>query len=161
MFERRLGIFPTAFTKDGQLYCNTYLGDYPQFVPGVAKNPAQQNSPGWMLLSYNKAASASSSLEQFSPQKAFDEDIRSWWCAASGNSGEWLQVDLGKRCRIDALQINFADQGVTNLDRMVGDFYRYTVQVSDDGTHWKMCVDRSNNEQDSPHIFQCVPSSET
>ena len=153
MFERRLGIFATDFTKDGQLYCNTYLGDYPQFAPGSANNPAQQNSPGWMLLSYDKAATASSSLEQFSPQEAFDEDIRTWWSAASGNPGEWLQLDLGKRCRIEALQVNFADQGVTNLDRMVGDFYRYTVQVSDDGTHWKNCVDRSNNQQDSPHDY--------
>jgi len=153
MFERRLGIFPTAFTKDGQLYCNTYLGDYPQFVPGSSRNPAQQNAPGWMLLSYNKAATASSSLEQFVPQKAFDEDIRTWWSAASGNPGEWLQVDLGKRCRIEALQINFADQGVTNLDRMAGDFYRFTVQVSDDGVHWKDGVDRSNNQQDSPHDY--------
>ena len=153
MFERRLGLFPTDFTKDGQLYCNTYLGDYPQFVPGSAKTPTQQNSPGWLLLSYNKSATASSSLEKFFPQKACDEDIRTWWSAASGNPGEWLQVDLGKRCRIDALQINFADQGVTNLDRMTGDFYRFSVQVSDDGTHWKMCVDRSNNQQDSPHDY--------
>src|SRR3569833_236794 len=97
MFERRLGIFATDFTKDGQLYCNTYLGDYPQFAPGSANNPAQQTSPGWMLLSYDKAATASSSLEQFSPQEAFDEDIRTWWSAASGNPGEWLQLDLGKR----------------------------------------------------------------
>jgi hypothetical protein len=153
MFERRLGIFPTDFTKDGQLYCNTYLGDYPQFVPGSAKNPAQQNSPGWMLLSYNKSTTASSSLEQFPPQKAFDEDVRTWWAAASGNPGEWLQVDLGKRCRIDALQINFADQGMTNLDRMTGDSYRYSIQVSDDGAHWNMCADRSNNRQDSPHDY--------
>jgi len=153
MFERRLGIFPTDFTKDGQLYCNTYLGDYPQFVPGAANNPAQQNSPGWMLLTYQKPATASSSLEQFPPEKAFDEDIRSWWSAASGDPGEWLQVDLGKRCRIDAVQINFADQGMTNLDRLMGDSYRYNLQISDDGKNWKTCVDRSNYQQDSPHDY--------
>jgi xylan 1,4-beta-xylosidase len=106
-----------------------------------------------MLLSYNKSATASSSLEQYPAQNAFDEDIRTWWSAASGNPGEWLQVDLGKRCHIDALQINFADQGVSNLDRMTGDSYRYSVQVSDDGTHWKMCLDRSNSQQDSPHDY--------
>src|SRR5882724_4360237 len=65
MFERRLGLFSAGFTPAGQMFCNTYLGDYPQFVPGSSKNPAENNSPGWMLLSYNKSVTASSALEQF------------------------------------------------------------------------------------------------
>jgi hypothetical protein len=153
MFERRLGLFPAGFTTDGQMFCNTYLGDYPQFVPGTSKNPALKNSPGWMLLSYDKSATASSTLDQFPTKNAFDEDIRTWWSAASGKPDEWLQIDLGKPCRIDALQINFADQGVTNLDRMTGDSYRYYVQVSDDGMHWKDCLDRRDSQCDSPHDY--------
>jgi hypothetical protein len=106
-----------------------------------------------MLLSYNKSATASSALEQFPIKNAFDENIRTWWSATSGNQDEWLQVDLGKPCRIDALQINFADQGVTNLGRMTVDFYRYTVQLSDDGTHWNRVLDRSDSHSDSPHDY--------
>ncbi len=153
MFERRLGLYPAAFTPDGQLFCNTYLGDYPQFVPGFEKNPAENNSPGWMLLSYNKPATASSVLEQFPARYAFDEDIRTWWSATSGKSGEWLQVDLGKPCRIEALQINFADQGMTNRGRMYDDSYRYYVQTSDDGRAWQVCLNRSDNRRDSPHDY--------
>jgi xylan 1,4-beta-xylosidase len=153
MFERRLGLFSAGFTPDGQMFCNTYLGDYPQFVPGSSKNPAENNSPGWMFLSYNKSATASSALEQFPIKNAFEEDIRTWWSATSGKEGEWLQVDLGKPCRIEAIQINFADQGMTNLSQMTDDFYRYTVQLSDDGTHWNTVLDRSDNWQDSPHDY--------
>lgn len=153
MFERRLGLFPVGFTPDGQMFCDTYLGDYPQFVPGAAKNPAVNNSPGWMLLSYRRSATASSSMTQFPVENAFDENIRTWWSAVSGNLGEWLQVDLNKPCRIEALQINFSDQGVTNLGRMVNDFYRYSVQVSKDGTHWSTALDRRDNHQDSPHDY--------
>jgi xylan 1,4-beta-xylosidase len=153
MFERRLGLFPAGFTSDGQMVCNTYLGDYPQFVPGTQKNPVQNNSPGWMLLSYDKAATASSALENFPVKNAFDENIRTWWSAVSGKPGEWLQVDLGKPCRIEALQINFADQGMTNLGRMENDFYRYYVQTSDDETNWQTCLDRSDNLRDSPHDY--------
>jgi xylan 1,4-beta-xylosidase len=153
MFERRLGLFPTGFTTDGQMFCNTYLGDYPQFVPGTSKNPAAKNSPGWMLLSYNKSATASSALEQLPVKNAFDENIRTWWSAASGKPDEWLQVDLGRPCRIDALQINFADQGMTNLGVMIGDFYRYYIQVSNDGTRWKDCLDRRDGQWNSPHEY--------
>ncbi|MEI9960320.1 MAG: discoidin domain-containing protein [Limisphaerales bacterium] len=153
MFERRLGLFPTSFTSDGQMFCNTYLGDYPQFAPGSQKNPAANNSPGWMLLSYDKPAQASSALENFPVKNAFDEDIRTWWSAASGKEGEWLQVDLGKLCRIEAVQINFADQGMTNLGRLENDSYRYYVQISNDGEIWKTCLDRRNNLRDSPHDY--------
>jgi xylan 1,4-beta-xylosidase len=153
MFERRLGIFPAGFTPDGQMFCNTYLGDYPQFIPGSQKNPEENNSPGWMLLSYDKPAAASSALEKFPVQNAFDENVRTWWSAASGKNGEWLQVDLGKPCRIEAMQINFADQGATNLGRMHNDSYRYYVQISDDETNWQTCIDSSDNLRDSPHDY--------
>ncbi len=153
MFERRLGLFPAGFAPDGQMFCNTYLGDYPQFIPGSKKNPAENNSPGWMLLSYDKPATASSALEKFPIKNAFDEDIRTWWSATSGKSNEWLQVDLGKLCRLEALQINFADQGMTNLGRMENDSYRYYVQISADGKIWQTCLDRSDNLRDAPHDY--------
>jgi hypothetical protein len=153
MFERRLGLFPTGFTPDGQMFCNTYLGDYPQFVPGTQKNAPADNSPGWMLLSYKKTATASSALEKFPVPNAFDENIRTWWSAASVKPGEWLQVDLGKPCRIEALQINFTDQGMTNLGRMYDDSYRYDVQTSGDGKIWQTCLDRSDNLRDAPHDY--------
>ncbi|HWD90863.1 MAG TPA: family 43 glycosylhydrolase [Verrucomicrobiae bacterium] len=159
MFERRLGLFPVGFTPDGQMFCDTYLGDYPQFIPGATKNPAANNSPGWMLLSYRKAATASSSLAQFPVENAVDENIRTWWSAASGNPGEWLQVDLARPCRIEALQINFADQGMANLGRMTGDAYRYSVQVSRDGTHWTNALDRRDNRRDSPHDYAQLETS--
>jgi hypothetical protein len=153
MFERRLGLFPVGFAKDGQIYCNTYLGDYPQFVPGSQRRPEENNSPGWMLLSYAKPASASSVLEGFPVANAFDEDIRTWWSAKSGDAGEWLRVDFGKECRLDALQINFADQGATNLGRLRNDSYRYHVESSTDGENWTMCIDRRSNLRDAPHEY--------
>ena len=153
MFERRLGLFPAGFTADGQLVCNTVLGDYPQFVPGSHANAAVNNSPGWMLLSYRKAATASSELPGFPAQNAFDDDIRTWWSAVSGNSNEWLQVDLAKPCRIEALQVNFADQGMANLGRMEEDGYQYRVQTSPDGQNWQTTVNHADARRDSPHDY--------
>jgi hypothetical protein len=161
MFERRLALFPAGFTADGQMLCNTYLGDYPQFVPGAQKNPVKNNSPGWMLLSYDKAVTASSSLEKFPAKNAVDEDVRTWWSAASGNKGEWLQLDLGKPCRIEAVQINFADEGVTNLGRLYNDSYQYYAETSGDGTNWQNCLDRSDSRRDSPHDYAQLPAPVT
>ncbi len=151
-FERRLGLFPTWFTSDGQMVCNTYLGDYPQYAPGVVKDPSRGNSPGWMLVSYRKAATASSTLDTHPVGDAFDEDIRTWWSAKTGDPGEWLQVDLGKPCRIDAAQINFADEGATHEGRLA-DGYGYTLAVSTNGSAWTTIIDRSTDRRDLPHDY--------
>jgi hypothetical protein len=38
-FERRLGIWPTGFDKDGVMYCNTSFGDYPHYIPSPPHPP--------------------------------------------------------------------------------------------------------------------------
>jgi hypothetical protein len=158
MFERRLALFPSGILHDGQLVTNTYLGDYPQFAPGTVKNTLQNNSPGWMLLSYNKPAKASSTLpsaglQNFNPSNAFDEEVRTWWAAATGNPGEWLDVDLTKSCRINAVQINFADQGAKALGRLQNDGYQYYVEASADDKNWEIIIDRRDAPRDEPHHY--------
>jgi len=158
MWDRRLGLFPSGYLPNGsdpdQLVCNTYLGDYPQLAPGLAKDPLTDNTVGWMLVSLKKKATASSNLDdQHTPNRAFDEDVSTSWAAATANSGEWLQVDLGKLCRIDAIQFNFADIKSTAYGRLNNDTYQYMLDISDDGKTWQPCVDRRSNERDAPHEY--------
>lgn len=153
MFERRLGVYPVQFFPDGQMACNTYLGDYPQYPPGVADDPFASNSPGWMLLSLNKPVTASSELPAHPARLAVDEDLHDWWSAATGNRGEWLRVDLGKVCRLNALQLNFADEAAQQLGRLRNDAYRYRVEVSDDASQWKPIVNREANTRDAPQEY--------
>ena len=152
IFERRLGLFPAWFTGDGQMVCDTNFGDYPQYVPGVVKDPSKGDAPGWMLLSYRKRATASSTLDSHPVEDAFDEDIRTWWSAKTGDPGEWLKVDLGKACRVEAVQVNFADEG-SGRGRRVGEGYGYRLDVSADGTSWTTVVDRSADPRDAPHDY--------
>ena len=148
MFERRLGLFPTRFTPDGQMVVDTYLGDYPH---KLARNGADTFA-GWFLLDLKKPVTASSSLAGHEPEKAVDEDIRTWWSAATGNPGEWLQVDMGRPSRINAVQINFADEGSDTLGASK-DAYRYVMEESLDGRQWRSMVDRSRNQRDAPDEY--------
>ena len=156
--ERRLGLFPAGVLPGGQLATSTYLGDYPQFAPGIAQDPLTDNSPHWMLLSYVKPVTASSTLaakgtRSFGATNAVDEDIRTWWSAATGKSGEWLKVDLTKNCRIDALQINFADQAARTTNYLAAQKYFYFVEASRDGINWKTIIDRRETGRDAPHDY--------
>ena len=91
-FERRVGLFPAGFDKDGVLYCNQNFADYPHCIPS-GKFDAASQQPEWMLLSYQKPVTASSTAENSSPEWAVNEDCRSWWSAAGTEPGEWLCVE--------------------------------------------------------------------
>ncbi len=152
-FERRLGIFPAGFDADGVMRTNTYLGDYPQFLPGTIKNPIDKNLAGWMLLSFGKKATASSTLENRPVENAFDEDVRTVWSAESSAKGEWLTVDLGAISNINAVQINSAEQDSTAKGSAPEIYQQYVLEISDDGKNWKMLVDKSKNQKDAPHDY--------
>ncbi len=62
MFERRLGLFPTFFDKDGNLYTYTGFGDFPFIMPRKKISSPDELFPKWMLLSYKKPVTVSSEL---------------------------------------------------------------------------------------------------
>jgi xylan 1,4-beta-xylosidase len=156
-FERRLGIFPAGFDAEGVMRTNTYLGDYPQWIPGAARDPLDSNLTGWMVVSAGKHATASSAREGRAPALAFDEDVRSWWSARTGDAGEWLAVDLGELARIDAIQVNLGDEGARTLGRPLGRegsiAPRYVVEASADGERWSVLMDRRENDRDATHAY--------
>ncbi|MGQ7944306.1 family 43 glycosylhydrolase [Flavobacterium sp. WC2509] len=158
MFERRIGLFPAFFDAEGQLHCNTAFGDYPLSIPNRKMNYDKESIlPKWMLLSFNKPSSASSSLEGHRPEQAFDEDIRSSWSAATGNKGEWLQFDMQKKCSLYAIQVNFADEGSKLKAKDSFKPYQYIISASDDGKHWRTIVDKSANTADISHDYIVLP----
>ena len=152
-FERRLGIWPAGFDKEGVLYCNTAYGDYPHTLPSGPADHRQSRFSGWMLLNYNKPVQVSSTLGGYAPNNTVDEDIKTYWSAATGDKGEWFQTDLGAICTVNAIQINYADQDATFLGKQPGLFHQYKIQHSADGKNWKMLSDKSQNKTDVPHDY--------
>ena len=152
--ERRVGLFPAGVDADGVLFCNQNFADYPHEIP-AGKFDAASQQPKWMLLSYRKAVTASSTAEGSDPVNAVDEDCRRWWSAGSDQPGEWLCVDLGRDYDVRAIQVNMADE------KLVVDFpadsygddrktrhietrlqiSHYTVETSLDGKVWTLRED--------------------
>lgn len=152
-FERRIGIWPAGFDKDDILFCNTAYGDYPHYMPGAAAEPAKSLFTGWMLLNYNKPVQVSSSYGGYAPNQAVDEDIKTYWSAASGEKGEWLQSDLGTVSTVHAIQINYADQDATIMGKQSGLYHQYRLYSSTDGKTWQVLTDKSRNRTDVPHDY--------
>jgi xylan 1,4-beta-xylosidase len=138
--QRRTGLFAVFFDEDGLMCAHNYFSDYPQFLPG--KNPGinDSNFTGWMNLAYGKTVTASSGSNT---GKAVDDDIRTEWSAASGNTGEWLMVDMGKTCMVQGVQVNFTTFTA----------YKYVVELSADGAAWETVIDKSSNSKIIQHEY--------
>ena len=186
-FERRIGIWPAGFDKDYVMWCNTAFGDYPQSLPKPSEGGASDDaansksfsgsvgssqnlpsggrgaSPLWMLLNYKKPVVVSSTLASYYANNAVDENIKTYWSAASSNKGEFLQTDLGNVSTVNAVQINYADQDVDWTDKdkeggifigkSLGVFHQYKLYYSPDGKKWNILKDKSTNKTDVPHDY--------
>ncbi|MCL2647864.1 MAG: family 43 glycosylhydrolase [Phycisphaerales bacterium] len=186
IFERRIGLFPCGFDADGTLYCDQNFADYPYVVPSAtgsagdsSASPKVRIAPDMMLLSYRAKASASSHQPGFEPGKAADEDIRTWWAAASTGRdvNAWLQLDLGGVQTVSAIQVNFADHQRPVPEQWRNDpgysqFYKrliwlehqktqYLLEGSKDGKIWQVLKDNRNTDTDLPHDFICFDVPQT
>ncbi|WP_420461135.1 discoidin domain-containing protein [Neolewinella sp.] len=154
-FERRIGIWPAGFDQEGVMYCNTAFGDYPTLLPEFAQERDFSRGlfAGWMLLNYNKPVQVSSTLGGLAANFAVDEDIKTYWSAASGEAGEWIQTDLGAVSTINAIQLNYADQDAEFMGKTLGKSHRYVISGSVDAEQWEVVVDKSQNQTDVPHDY--------
>lgn len=163
-FERRLGLWPAGFDQDGELFCNQRYGDWPLHIEQATMNPWK--NPEWMLLSYGKPAKASSYEEGKGAARATDENVQTWWRAASNTSGEWLEIDLKYVCDVYAVQINFADDrldpvlpngaALHEVGRYIDERKHYTrwlLEGSIDGEVYFIIEDKSQADTDLPHDF--------
>ncbi|MDP1678081.1 MAG: family 43 glycosylhydrolase [Bacteroidota bacterium] len=152
-FERRLGYWPAGFDQDSVLFCNTAYGDYPYYYPDTKIENSQSLFTGWMLLNYNKPVTVSSTLGGYESNYAVDENIKTYWSAATGNKGEWFQSDLGAECSVNAIQINYADQNAEFMGKQSNIFHQYIVYGSLDGKKWNILIDKRANRKDIPHDY--------
>ena len=156
IFERRLGLFPVTFDKEGYMITHTEFGDYPMVMPDHKIKDVSELFPGWMLLSYKKAAQASSSLADHPTSMAFDEEIRDYWSSKTGNKGEWLSVDLGEIATVKAVQINFAENNTQLFGRDGILAQQYLIEYSNDKKTWKKLVDKIANNEDLTHQYHVM-----
>ncbi|HEY3267050.1 MAG TPA: family 43 glycosylhydrolase [Armatimonadota bacterium] len=153
-FERRNGIWPAGFDRDGVMYCNTAYGDYPTRLPHAAGEDHLGGAfAGWMLLNAYKPVTVSSTLGGFAPNLAVDEDIKTYWSARTADPGEWIQTDLGDVSTVRAIQVNYADQDAEIMGKVPGLYHQYRILASQDGKTWRTIVDKSSNRTDVPHDY--------
>ncbi len=153
-WERRIGMFPTFFDADGLMHSNTRFGDYPHYAPNVSdKNGA---FTGWMLLSYKKPVTVSSTLENFDGKNLVDENVKTYWVAETNDENQWIEIDLLRSSEIKAIQVNYNDYKSNLYGKVPGLFHQYIVEGSVDKISWFTLVDQLKNTNDVPNDYNEV-----
>lgn len=158
-YERRLGLWRAGFDHRGALFCDQRFGDWPHSVDAPL-----WSDPEWMLLSYGKPVQVSSGKD---PQSAVDESIRTWWSASDDDPRPRITVDLLNIRLVHAVQINFADEGLSpdpgpearwsrhlSVPRVIEErplYTRWMLETSKDGRRWDVLADKRACLTDLPH----------
>ncbi|HEY0528266.1 MAG TPA: discoidin domain-containing protein, partial [Gemmatimonadaceae bacterium] len=153
-FERRIGMHPAGFDRDGQMYVDTRFGDFPHWLPKKTWSSTDELFTGWMLLSYRKAVTASSARDSFPARNITDENPRTFWVASRNRPGESLTIDLGRGYDVKAIQVNYADykSGLYGTDSTV--YTEFRLSTSLDGNRWARIADLSRERRrDRPNAY--------
>jgi hypothetical protein len=157
-FERRIALFPAAFSDDGQMSVDTRFADFPHYMPGSRVTNPRSLFTGWMLLSYRKHAAASSQSGEFVASNVTDENPRTFWVAAANAAGQTLTLDLGANKTLRAVQVNFADY----LSGRYGDapdvYTEFMLESSLDGRRWQPLAGTGSERRDRPNAYFQLPS---
>ena len=157
-WERRINMFPAYFDADGLMHVNTSFGDYPHYAPAVPGKKGQFRE--WMLLSYDKPVTASSSMDSFQPAYVTDENSKTFWVAEENNDSQWLEIDLESPGEVFAIQVNYHDYQSDIYGRVPGMRHRYVIEGSADGSEWTVLIDRKNSFKDVPNDYVELGKSE-
>lgn len=71
------------------------------------------------------------------PSRIVDGSTNTGWAAISGNSQQWLKIDLGKPYKITASKLAWEGNHRP---------YKYLIEYSLDGTTWSKAVDNQHND---------------
>jgi xylan 1,4-beta-xylosidase len=156
-FERRIAMFPAGFDRDGQMFADTRFGDFPHYLPTRQWTDPGERFTGWMLLSYRKAATASSTRDTFPASNVTDENRKSFWVADRNKAGEWLTVDLGGERTVRAIQVNYVDyqSNIYESDSTV--YTQFRLKHSRDGKRWEPLADLGGEKRDRANAYIELP----
>jgi xylan 1,4-beta-xylosidase len=156
--ERRIAMYPVKFYEDGQMSAFSRFGDFPHYAPTSKIDDPESLFTGWMLLSYRKAASASSTMGEFAADRATDENPRTFWVAGANKAGETLTLDLGAARTLRAVQVNYADYKSNRYADAPDIYTEFELQSSLDGRSWSPLARTEGPRRDRPNAYLELPA---
>lgn len=146
-FERRIGMDPAGFDKDGNLFVRAG-SSIPQLAPGIKPHPENGNDAGWEPVNLSMPPRASSAEPGRDPLYAVDESMRTWWQPSDGDEQPTLECPLTGRQLVRSIRLIWRDVDMNTQAGINPGPFRYRVEAKDANEPWKTILDCSQNKED-------------
>ncbi|NIJ20898.1 hypothetical protein FHS95_002590 [Sphingomonas naasensis] len=156
--ERRIVMYPVHFYPDGQMAASSRFGDFPHYAATSKVEDPESLFTGWMLLSYKKPATASTTMGEFAGDRVTDENPRTFWVAGANKPGETLTLDLGAAKTLRAVQVNFADYKSNRFADADDIYTEFALESSLDGSRWSPLARTGEPRRDRPNAYLELPA---
>ena len=147
IFERRVGLDPAGIDENGNLFVRE-PSEIPQLAPGALPHPERGNDAGWLPLSQNKVALATSQAAGRDPLYANDGAMHTFWQPSESDAAPELTIKLNGDFNIHAFRIIWKDVGLDYDAGVAPGSFKYVLSVSEDGVAWQSVVDATDNDID-------------
>lgn len=157
-FERRLGMDRAAIDPHGELvvYGATAL---PQWLPGMAPTNAKSRAPDWLPLNGEVRTIGSTTAPNLQARFAADDDMRTWWQPADGDTNPMLTSTFMAPATVHAVRLIWRDVGLDTERGVQPGAFRYRVELETGTDQWTTILDRSRSEDDLLVDYrQCSPT---
>jgi len=157
-FERRIGMDRAAFDAEGNLFVPGATS-LPQWLAG--KSPADSGpNTGWIPLNGVVPSFGSSVAPNLPGRLATDNELRTWWQPAEGDTSPTLTCKFSAPATIRAIRLIWRDIGLDSTKGVLPGPFRYRVEAETEPDKWTTLVDRTESTDDLLIDFrECPPTT--
>jgi xylan 1,4-beta-xylosidase len=157
-FERRVGMDPVEVDGRGELSAKATAT--PQWLPGKGPGATGPGDTGWLPLNATVQTLGSTSAANLGGRFAVDEDLRTWWQPADGDTKPVLTSRLLGASTVTAVRVAWRDVGMDTTRGVMPGAFKYRVEVETAPNAWKTVVDRSASTDDLLVDYrECPPTA--
>ena len=146
-FERRLGMDRVEIDPAGEIFVPAATSS-PQWLPGRIPFGQKSAATGWLRLNGNQPTLGSTTASGRAASLAVDEELRTWWQPAEGDTQPVLTSSFNSPGEVRAIQIAWRDIGLDSNRGVKPGPFRYRVELETAKDQWTSILDRSQSSED-------------
>ena len=160
-FERRIGMDRAEIDAKGQLVVHGATS-LPQRLDGKLPTGTRSADAGWLPVNGLARTIGSTTAPNLRGSFAVDNEMRTWWQPAEGDSQPTLTSSFTSNATVRAIRLIWRDIGLDTKNGILPGPFRYRVELETAKDQWTTILDRSDSTEDLLIDYrECKPTNST